>query len=186
MTKEIYQSLYFWLSSHGLRILLIIVGGLVLQLIVKRFSKKLIKLILKQASAVIGGEKKVKENRLKTITNIFNSTGVVIIIAVAIVMILSELGFNITPIIAGAGIIGLAIGFGSQSLVKDLVSGLFILVENQYDVGDHVSFGAIAGTKVVGVVKMINLRRTMVEDAEGNVHIVPNGIINLVTKVKGE
>jgi small conductance mechanosensitive channel len=178
------STLYDWFTAHGLRILLIILVGLALQLLLKSFSKKLIKIILKQAKVVINGSKEIDERRLQTLSNIFTNTGSVIVVSTAIIMILSELGFNIAPILAGAGIVGLAVGFGSQSLVKDLVSGLFILIENQYVVGDKVSFGSINGVKVEGLVKGLNLRRTMVEDSDGNVHIVPNGKISLVTKVK--
>jgi small conductance mechanosensitive channel len=183
MINEIYQPLYHWFLANGLRILIILLGAAGLYALLKTTSKKIIKLILNQTSSIINTDKTIDKRRLETINNILEGTGVVIIISVAVIMILSELGFNIAPIIAGAGIIGLGIGIGSQSLVKDLVSGIFILIENQYDVGDKINLGSIAGTKVIGTVKMINLRRTMVEDENKNVHVVPNGNISLVTKV---
>jgi small conductance mechanosensitive channel len=89
-------------------------------------------------------------------------------------MMLSEIGLNIAPMIAGVGVVGIAIGFGAQSLVKDIISGLFILLENQYRRGDVVK---IAGTS--GLVEDINLRRTLLRDLDGIVHSVPNGEISV-------
>jgi len=95
-----------------------------------------------------------------------------IIIAVIFFMMLSDIGLNIAPMIAGVGVVGIAIGFGAQSLVKDIISGLFILLENQYRKGDVVK---IADTS--GLVEDINLRRTLLRDLDGIVHSVPNGEI---------
>jgi small conductance mechanosensitive channel len=99
-----------------------------------------------------------------------------VIIAVVFFMMLSEIGLNISPIIAGVGVIGIAIGFGAQSLVKDLIAGLFIIMENQYRKGDVVK---IADTS--GLVEEINLRRTLLRDLDGIVHSVPNGEIRVAS-----
>lgn len=181
--SQIYQPLYAWFLSHGIRILFIILGSVFLYILLKKFSKKIIQLVLEQTSCIIKAEKKINQKRLETISNIFISTGFVTILTISIVMILSELGFNVAPIIAGAGIFALAIGIGCQSLLRDLISGMFILIENQYDIGDRINIGSIAGTNVEGVVKMINLRRTTITDDNGNTHIVPNGSISLVTRI---
>jgi small conductance mechanosensitive channel len=98
------------------------------------------------------------------------------LVVVTGMVILRELGFDIGPIIAGAGIVGLAIGFGAQHLVKDVISGFFILLENQYRVGDTVELNGKSG-----LVESVNLRTTVLRDQEGRVHIVPNGSIVLVT-----
>jgi len=96
-------------------------------------------------------------------------------------MILSEVGINITPLIAGFGIAGLAVGFGAQSLVRDIIAGLFILLENQYSVGDWVQIAGIGGG-----VEEINLRRTVLRDFDGTVHTVPNGEIRVASNFTKE
>jgi moderate conductance mechanosensitive channel len=85
-------------------------------------------------------------------------------------MMLPEVGIDTAPLIAGAGIIGLAVGFGGQYLIKDLITGFFIILENQYRVGDVVCFG-----DTCGLVEVINLRTTILRDLNGTVHYVPNG-----------
>src|SRR4030043_1754813 len=96
-------------------------------------------------------------------------------------MLLSEVGINIAPVLAGVGIIGLAIGFGAQSLVKDIISGLFILIENQYRKGDVVKIADVSG-----LVEDINLRRTVLRDLDGIVHVVPNGEIRVASNLTKE
>src|SRR6185369_98079 len=93
----------------------------------------------------------------------------------AIFMILGEVGIDLGPLLAGAGIIGVAIGFGSQSLVKDFLSGIFILVEDQFGVGDTVDLG-----EAVGVVEVVSLRTTRLRSVDGTVWHVPNGEIRRV------
>jgi len=109
------------------------------------------------------------------------STGAVLIIVAAAFMILAEIGINITPVVAGFGIAGIAIGFGAQSVVKDLIAGLFILLENQYSVGDVVRIADISG-----LVEEINLRRTILRDLDGVVHVVPNGEIRVASNFTQE
>jgi len=99
----------------------------------------------------------------------------------ASLMVLESLGINIGPLLAGAGVIGLAVGFGAQSLVKDVISGFFILLENHMNVGDVVG---IAGKD--GVIESINLRVTTLRDYSGNVHIIPNGQISVLTNMTKE
>jgi len=96
-------------------------------------------------------------------------------------MILSELGVNIGPLLAGAGIAGIAIGFGAQSLVRDVLSGLFIIMENQYGKGDVVRIADIAG-----LVEEVNIRRTILRDLDGIVHVVPNGEIRVASNFTKE
>jgi small conductance mechanosensitive channel len=97
-------------------------------------------------------------------------------VVVALFMILSELGIDIGPLLAGAGVIGIAVGFGAQSLIKDLLGGMFILIEDQYNKGDVVKIAGIAG-----LVEEVNLRRTVLRDLEGIVHSIPNGQITTVS-----
>ena len=116
------------------------------------------------------------EKRARTLANIINSAGFVLVSGVALMMTLSELGLNIMPIITGAGIAGLAVGFGAQNLVRDVISGFFLILEDQVRVGD---VAIINGTG--GLVEAINLRTMVLRDLEGVVHIFPNGEIKQVS-----
>jgi small conductance mechanosensitive channel len=151
-------------------IILFFFGRIILKLIVKRFVQ----------IADDGDDSRVsqKEKRAKTLGHIVVTTGNIIIYAIILLMVLSLFGLDITPILAGAGVIGLAIGFGAQSLVKDFVSGLFILVEDQYGIGDKVKIGNFEG-KVI----RITMRSTVLEDDEGKIYYISNGSINNVIKM---
>ena len=118
------------------------------------------------------------KKRLDTLSGIFRQVINITLGLTAMAMILNELGIKIGPIIAAAGIIGVAVGFGAQSLVKDVISGFFILLEDQIRVGDVVE---IAGK--AGVVEQINLKMTILRDLAGNVHYIPNGAIEVVTNM---
>jgi moderate conductance mechanosensitive channel len=113
-----------------------------------------------------------RAQRAATMGGLFQSIITVVVIAVVLTMILSEIGVNIAPIIASAGIIGLALGFGAQSLVKDFLAGIFIFMEDQYGVGDVVDLG-----EAVGSVEAVTLRMTRLRDVHGTVWYVPNGEI---------
>jgi small conductance mechanosensitive channel len=113
-----------------------------------------------------------RRQRAKTMAGVLNSIITVVLLAVIGTMILDQLGVNIAPIIASAGIIGLALGFGAQSLVKDFLAGIFIFLEDQYGVGDVVDVGEASGT-----VEVVTLRMTRLRDLDGTVWYVPNGEI---------
>lgn len=117
----------------------------------------------------------IKEKRAKTLSNIIITSGSIIIYSIILLMILSMFGIDLRPILAGVGILGLAIGFGAQSLVKDLVSGFFILAENQFNVGDRIKIGAFEGN-----VYKISLHSTVLIDDDKNKIYLPNGSINNV------
>ena len=114
--------------------------------------------------------------RAETLSGVLVASLQAVTIAVVIFMMLSEVGLNIAPILAGVGVVGIAIGFGAQSLVKDVLAGLFIILENQYRKGDVVKIAGISG-----VVEEINLRRTLLRDLDGIVHTVPNGEIQVAS-----
>ncbi len=116
------------------------------------------------------------EQRIDTLTQVIYRTVWFVAVVAGLITILPEFGINASALLAGAGLLGLAVGFGAQSLVKDVISGLFILVENQYGKGDVVS---IAG--VGGVVEDVNLRRTLLRDLDGTQHSVPNGEISVAS-----
>ncbi len=113
------------------------------------------------------------KKRRETISQILSGALHILVWPIALIMIVSQLGIDIAPLLAGAGIVGLAVGFGAQSLVKDVISGLFIIIENQYRVGDVVQLGETAG-----IVERINLRVTTLRDLDGIVHTIPNGTID--------
>src|SRR5215469_5136230 len=116
------------------------------------------------------------EQRTETLRHIIRSISKIVLILILALTISSELGFNIGPILASAGIAGLAVGFGAQSLVKDVISGFFILFEDQFSIGDVVKVGDFAG-----VVERMTLRVTVLRNLEGQVYVVPNGNIQHVT-----
>jgi small-conductance mechanosensitive channel len=120
----------------------------------------------------------VRSQQLRTLSSVIYSVGVFVIIFIAAMQILPLLGINMGPLLASAGIVGLAIGFGSQALVKDFINGFFILAENQYDIGDTIR---IAG--VQGVVENMTLRRTVLRDSDGTVHTVPSSEIRVVSNL---
>jgi small-conductance mechanosensitive channel len=113
-----------------------------------------------------------RAQRAETMAGVFQSVITVVVIAVVLTMILSELGVDIAPIIASAGIIGVALGFGAQSLVRDFLSGVFLFMEDQYGVGDVVDLG-----EAIGSVEAVTLRMTRLRDVNGTVWFVPNGQI---------
>jgi len=121
------------------------------------------------------------EKRVKTLTAVFVRTTEIVLVIVALFMVLPELDVNVGPILAGVGIAGIAIGFGAQTLVHDTINGLFILIENQYGIGDVVT---VAG--VSGVVEDVNLRRTILRDLDGVVHSVPNSEIKVASNMTRE
>ncbi len=143
------------------------------------FGRTILKLIVKRIVRIAGdGDDEHDsrgEKRAKTLGHIIVTTGNITIYLVILLMVLSLFGVDIRPILAGAGVIGLAIGFGAQSLVKDFVSGLFILVENQYGIGDRVKLGGFEG-KVI----RITMRSTVLKDDEGKTYHISNGSISNV------
>lgn len=116
--------------------------------------------------------------QIRTVAGVVHSAGVFLIIFVAIMQALPIFNINIAPLLASAGIAGLAIGFGAQTLVKDVINGFFILVENQFEVGDTIKTAGVQGT-----VEEITMRRTLLRDADGTVHVVPNSNIQIVSNM---
>ena len=120
----------------------------------------------------------LRAQQLRTLASVLNSVGLAVIVFIAAMEILPLLGVNMGPLLASAGVAGLAIGFGAQTLVHDVINGFFILMENQYDVGDVVRIGGVAGT-----VESMTLRRTTLRDDTGAIHIVPNSEIKIVSNL---
>lgn len=173
------DNLVVWLRTSGIRIIVIIIGAYVLLKLFSVLIGRAEKIIVKDRGDFFANLEAQK--RMRTLSNILNKVAFVTVSVVAIMMVLREIGMDITPLITGAGIIGLAIGFGAQNLVKDVISGFFIIMENQIRVGD---VAVVNGTG--GLVEEINLRTIVLRDLEGTVHIFPNGTINtLSNKTRG-
>lgn len=119
--------------------------------------------------------------RVDTISQVFRYIASVVISAIAGMVILSEMGVSIAPILATAGVLGIAVGFGAQSLIKDYFNGFFLLLENQIRQGDVVDAGGKSG-----LVEEVTLRYVRMRDYDGNVHFVPNGAITTVTNMSRE
>lgn len=119
---------------------------------------------------------RTSERREETLSKLLDNVLSYVIYFIAFMMILSILGIDVKALLAGAGIVGLAIGFGAQSLVKDILSGFFIIFEDQFSVGDHIRVGQFEGD-----VEAIGLRTTKIKNWTGELHILPNGTINQVT-----
>jgi small conductance mechanosensitive channel len=120
----------------------------------------------------------IRNQQFRTLSSVSYSIGFLVITTIAGMQILSLLGINMGPLLASAGVAGLAIGFGAQTLVKDFINGFFILAENQYDIGDTVKIGGVQG-----VVENMTLRRTVLRDFDGTVHTVPSSEIKVVSNM---
>lgn len=169
--------LYDWAVTSGLRIVAIVLGAVILYYIIRTVSRRLIRVAGRKVSDsdLVSRE---QEMRARTLAGITRGLIIGVMIAVVSLMIMRELGYDIGPLIAGAGIAGLAIGFGAQTLVKDFIGGFFVLLEGQFYVGDVIKVGTVQGK-----VEAIKLRTTLVRDGEGILHIIPNGEMRIVSNL---
>ena len=174
--KTIPQNIYEWSAGNGLSILGILIGAFIIRIVLSKVIEKTVRKAIGQTGQNLS--KEAEEKRENTLIKILNGTLKVVVWIFAIMMILSNIGVEIGPLLAAAGIAGVAIGFGGQYLIKDLISGFFIIIENQYRVGDAVSFGEING-----VVEDITLRMTTLRDLDGIVHHIPHGEITKVSNM---
>jgi len=175
--REFFGPFYLPILVPGIRIAGILIIGYVLLRLIDSTLKRLSLII---PSHDVLGVARV-EQRTETLRHIIRSISKSILILILALTISSELGFNIGPVLASAGIVGLAVGFGAQSLVKDIIAGFFILFEDQFGVGDVVKIGDFSG-----VVERMTLRATVLRNLEGQVHVVPNGNIQHVTVMTKE
>ncbi len=155
--------------GHGIRLLSILLIALILNRLLRTVTRRLIPMGGKDSPGRIA---RMHEQQVRTLAGLLYSAGTAVILIGAILTALPELGFNITPIAAVAGLASLAFGFGAQHLVRDLINGFFVIVEDQYIVGETVRIGT-----VVGRVEHITLRRTVIRDLQGAVVSIPNGQI---------
>jgi small conductance mechanosensitive channel len=192
-----------WLQENGetliatpLRILLIVVLAVVVRLLVNRAIRRLtdrtaagaVPTILRQRRGRAAVPRDASEQgtarrtqRAEAIGSVLRSFASIVILGIAVVLVLGELGINLAPIVASAGVVGVALGFGAQNLIKDFIAGIGIILEDQYGVGDVVDLGEASGT-----VEAVGLRITRLRDAHGVVWYARNGeILRVGNKSQG-
>ena len=174
--RERWAERFSWdaLAATGLRVLgALIVGFLAYAVLV---------LVLRRVERAIGdptpGVISAQEQRARTLLSLMRSVGLVLIILATIVMMLGALGVNVGPLLAGAGVIGVAVGFGSQTLVRDVITGIFLLLEDAVAVGDVVQLGGLSG-----VVEHLSIRAIKLRAQDGSVHIIPFSAVTTVTNM---
>nr|WP_309113857.1 mechanosensitive ion channel family protein [Saccharothrix sp.] len=165
----------------ALTVLIAVVVRFVLRRLIDRLTRgssegrkpKLLKPLRERAPQALNGlVSERREQRAKTIGSVLKSVTTIVVFGIAFIQVLTELGMNVAPILTSAGILGVAIGFGAQNLVKDFLSGMFMMLEDQYGVGDVVDLGPATGT-----VESVGLRITTIRDTNGTVWYVRNGEI---------
>jgi len=156
----------------GIRILIIILITMFILRLIRTLSRKLAGLVENKELDIEASK------RAETLGLVIRHTLNVLLVAVASITVMGELGIEIGPVLAAAGIVGLAVGFGAQSLIKDIINGFFILAQDQIRVGDVVQ---VAGKS--GAVEKVSLKMTVLRDVSGNVHFIPNGVIDTVTNM---
>jgi small conductance mechanosensitive channel len=174
---ELFKTVSSWLTTSGIKI----IGILITLVILSQMSKWIVKWLerfVRERDLLQAIEAK---KRAQTLGKILRHAFLAAIVFIAVLMILGELGIQLGPLLATAGIGAVALGFGAQSLVKDVISGFFIILENQYRIGDAID---VAG--VSGLVESVGLRTTVLRDLEGRVHTIPNGEIKVVTNLSKE
>jgi small-conductance mechanosensitive channel len=159
-----------WLATHGLRSVIIIAAALVAQAMVRHVVPPAVRRAVYRSALDTDPDELAK--RAATLSDVFTRLSALALLIIAALMVLNEIGYSIAPVIAGVSITGVAIGLGAQSLVKDSINGVLILVENQFRQGDYVTVAGVSGT-----VEEISLRRTLLRDIDGTVHTVPNSAI---------
>ena len=163
-----------WLVPAGLRIAGLAIGAYVLVRLVRAAARRL----ERQLSQGTGLDVIERTKRAQTLARIIQKTLVIIVIAMAGLMMLRELDIDITPVLTGAGIAGLAVGFGAQTLVRDIISGFFLIAEDQVRVGDVAVVNGQGG-----LVEQVNLRTIVLRDESGTVHIFPNGEVRTLANM---
>ncbi|GIJ00318.1 small conductance mechanosensitive channel [Sediminihabitans luteus] len=173
------EAWWHWFLGVPLRVVLIVVVSLVVLVVLRSAIRHVAEKIaaddppaargLMRANPLAGAR---RAQRARTIGSVLRSSANILVISIMLLLVLDALGMNIAPFIASAGIVGVALGFGAQSLVKDFLSGIFMLLEDQYGVGDTVDLGDVTGT-----VEEVQLRVTKVRDIEGTLWFVRNGEI---------
>lgn len=172
--NAIQSTKYSGLYQEGFRFGAIIVFGILAQYGMIFLVSKIIRRLVRQG----GFSKEAEVKRENTLIRVMGGTLIIIIWVIVFLTILSEAGFAIGPLLAAAGVAGIAVGFGGQYLIRDIISGIFIILENQYRTGDIVCFDATCG-----LVEDMTLRMTTLRDLDGTVHHVPHGEVKKVSNL---
>ncbi|WP_068784287.1 mechanosensitive ion channel family protein [Paenibacillus phocaensis] len=166
-----FTDMDMWMNVFYAGIKIIIIFGLT-----RVFVRVLFRLIDRSLQKREKSRLQMNPRRLVTVGELLKNITTITSNFIMVMLVLGELGYDLAPLLAGAGVLGLAIGFGAQSLVKDVITGFFIILEDQFAVGDVIQTGSLKGT-----VEMIGLRSTRLVSWTGEVHIIPNGMITNVT-----
>ena len=174
ISQELAQQVTTWFWDHGTRVVVIVVLAVTLVRVGRGFIRRFF-------SRITGEDGSESQKRAETLGALLGYVVSAAIVIVAATMVLGELGVSIGPVLAAAGIVGVAVGFGSQQLVQDVVSGFFILMEDQIRVGDVIEAAGHAG-----LVEGVTLRTTRLRDLTGSVHYIRNGKIDVVSNMTKE
>jgi len=183
LIHQIYESLFGWTRSQAAiahlvataaRVLAILIGTLLLRRVLHTLADRYRRRIEHDGITE-------EEKRLATLASLAKTAISFLVVFVGATMILNELNVSIGPLLASAGVLGLAVGFGAQNLVRDVMSGFFVLLENWYREGDVIEVAGVSGT-----VERFGLRATVLRDQQGRVHYIPNGEIKLVSNLTQE
>lgn len=168
-----------WISQMGWKIFLIVGICLGTFMMIRRFVPLAIRRTVKRQ---MKRKRKVeREKRVQTLVRLVTTSSAIGLGILAAFLILQQIGINMTAPLVGLGVFGIAVGFGAQYLIRDIIAGFFIYLENQYNVGDVIRVGSIAG-----IVEELSLRRTILRDLDGARHVVPNGEIRIVSNLTQE
>ncbi|HWX55051.1 MAG TPA: mechanosensitive ion channel family protein [Verrucomicrobiae bacterium] len=173
LLRDWNTDLLWWLRHGGPKLIAILVGMFVLIRLLRLITDKVVALSKRKSISSVA-----RTQQIRTVAGVIHSGGVFVIVFVAFMQALPLFNIDIKPLLASAGIAGLTIGFGAQTLVKDVINGFFILVEDQFQVGDTVR---TAG--VTGIVEEITMRHTSLRDGDGTLHIVPNSAMQVVSNM---
>lgn len=167
-------NLISWIAEHGSDVVRILILAIVYYLIFRIIVWRIIKAFI--TKKMISKDKDLVKKRAVTLRDVFLKTGQIFFLIGVLAAVLSEAGVNIAPLLAGFGVVGIAVGFGAQSLIKDIVNGIFIILEGQYSKGDIIEIG-----EKKGKVEDVNFRKTILRDTDGTVHHIPNSAITIVS-----
>lgn len=169
------RNLFRWAREHGPALVAIVVGTILVHLFLRMFSRHIVRFVARNSRR---GSPEDRENRASTLVGVFRYAGGLVVLGGGLVMLLDEVGVPVVPLMGGAAVLGLAVAFGAQNLIRDYFCGFMMLLEDQYSVNDVVRIGNIAG-----LVEQITLRVTVLRDLEGVRHFVPHGTITSVSNL---
>jgi len=173
------MDLHILWDSTVFRILCTVLALLVVQMVVRQFLAQIVRRVVRTHKYPTKHEERQREDTLVTI---FRTASAVVLWIIGIIVVLSEMHVRIGPLLTSAGVVSVVVGFGAQNAIKDFLAGIFIIMENQFRVGDIITVAGAAGT-VSGAVESVTIRITRLRDLDGALHIVRNGDISIATNL---